>query len=342
MNRTTGKPICNVAKWWFYIQTCETVLPYRQMASQLQQLHNEFLYDLEIGEGRSSLTVKVYDQHLRRFFRERRIVDVSDIDADAVRLHRRQLYAAGLAPPTVNQHLIALRQFLKYLAVRDITALSPTDISLAKVPEPAVDVLYSDEIDLLLEAPTRAAADSEDAGKLTPPQRLRFLRDAAILHTLFSTGVRVSELRGLNRDQVRDNRSLVIRGKGSRVRTVYLSPMALEVGRAYVTARDDTDPALFIRHNANLRLDKDRRLGVVSIERMIQKYAVLAGLQKHVSPHTLRHSFGTDLLRNGANSRQVQLLLGHKSIQTTQRYTHMTDAHLRDVHKRYHRLRKSE
>lgn len=298
------------------------------MASRLQELHADFLEDLELAQGRSSKTTQNYDYYLRRFYDQQSIAKTSDITLDAIRTFRRYLNdQQGAAAATINYHLIAVRQFLKYLARRDVAALAPEKIGLAKLGERDIDVLYPEEVDALLAAP-----DGEE---------IAARRDRAILATLFSTGMRISEAIRLNRDDIRDQRSEIpVRGKGNKVRVVFLSEAARTALQKYLDERQDTDPALFIRHvKRATTAEDDLRLTPRTIQRLMKKYAAKAGLTKAITPHTLRHSFATDLLSNGADVRQVQQLLGHASITTTQVYTHLTDAHLRDVHERFHNAR---
>ncbi|MEX2054681.1 MAG: site-specific tyrosine recombinase/integron integrase [Candidatus Andersenbacteria bacterium] len=300
------------------------------MTPPLKTLHVDFLEDLEIGQGRSQKTIANYDHYLQRFYKVQSITAVKDITLDNVREFRRSLNQSikgGMALATQNYHLIALRQFLKYLAKRDIIAMSAEKIGLAKLNEREIDVLYPEEIDALLVAPNT--------------QNLDGLRDAAILNTLFSTGLRISELVKLNRDTIRDSSNEVsVRGKGNKVRVVFLSDAAHERVKDYIAKRADIDPALFVRHKKGAVGPKDDlRLTPRSIQRLMKKYAAKAGITKDITPHTLRHSFATDLLSNGADVREVQQLLGHASITTTQIYTHLTDVHLRDVHAKYHHKR---
>ncbi len=298
------------------------------MSSKLKDLHTDFLEDLEITQGRGQKTIANYDHYLQRFYRVEKIEKVSDITLDTVRAFRRHLndsMSGGMALATQNYHMIALRQFLKYLAKRDIPALSAEKIGLAKLAEREIDVLYPEELEALLAAPAGVSIDS--------------LRDRALLHTLFSTGLRISEAVRLNRDDIRETkREIPVRGKGNKVRVVFLSDEAHRAIQTYVAQRRDIDPALFVRHKKGAVGPKDDlRLTPRSIQRLMKKYAAKAGLTKNITPHTLRHSFATDLLANGADVREVQQLLGHASITTTQIYTHLTDVHLQDVHTRYHR-----
>ena len=301
------------------------------MSHNVKSLHTDFLEELELAQGRSSRTTQNYDHYLRRFYQQEGVEKVSDITQDAVRQFRRWLHEKHqAAAPTINYHLIALRQFLKYLARRDIKALSPEKVGLAKLGDREIDVLYPEEIDALLTAAQKAAAADDVAAK----------RDHALLQTLFSTGLRVSELCSLDRDDIRSSGEISVRGKGNKVRVVFLSQAAQLAIANYVEQRVDTDPALFISHAKRSAGSDDKRLLPRTVQRLIKKYAALAGLTKHITPHTLRHSFATDLLSNGADVRQVQQMLGHASITTTQVYTHLTDAHLKDVHAKFHRKTK--
>jgi len=318
------------------------------MSQNLQQLHMDFLEDLELGFGRSAKTVANYDHYLTTFFSQQEIQKVADIKMDTIRDFRRYLNdQKNVVMATQNYHFIAVRQFLKYLARRDIAALSPAKIQLAKLGERDIDVLYPEEVDVLLQAPGVSRELVKKERPLDIYDELVFLRDTAMLVVFFSTGMRISELVRLDRDDIqRETNELAVRGKGNKVRVVFLSDEALGAINNYETERSDMDPALFVRHNPAARKSAgeggaaDLRITPRSIQRLIKKYAVVAGLTKNITPHTLRHSFATDLLTNGADVRQVQQLLGHASITTTQVYTHLTDAHLREVHQKFHRKRK--
>ena len=289
----------------------------------------DWMENLEIGQGRAGKTVKNYDHYLQTFYKQQEINRIKDINLDSIRAFRRWLNEDGLAGEglslaTQNYYLIAIRQFLKYLTKRDITCFSADKIELAKLPEREIDVLYPEEVDVLL---------LQSSGMTDTPS----LRNSAILHTLFSTGVRISEAVRLDRDDIRsDSNEITVRGKGNKVRVVFFSSPALEAVEKYIERRSDVDPALFIRHKKGVGSSDDLRITARSIQRLIKKCAVMAGITKNITPHTLRHSFATDLLSNGADVRQVQQLLGHASITTTQIYTHMTDAHLRSIHEEFH------
>jgi len=294
-----------------------------------ETLKRQFLEYIEIERGRAVKTVENYDHYLTRFFTQMNIREVSDITEEKIRefrlwLNRQPGVSGSMKRRTQNYYLIALRAFLKYMRKRDIAAISPEKIELAKLPERHLDLISPTELNRLLQS-----ADGTDEGGL---------RDRAILELLFSTGLRVSELCSLDSDidLTRDDYS--IRGKGDKVRVVFISATAKEAVRVYLKARKDMEQALFV-NIPKVGKDSKRtptRLTPRSIERMIKIYAAKAGITKKVTPHVMRHSFATDLLSNGADIRSVQALLGHASINTTQIYTHVTDAHLREVHKKFH------
>ena len=294
----------------------------------LKELHKEYLEYLEIERGRSLKTVENYDRYLKRFFGFAKISSASEIDDEILRKYRLDLNRGGLKKRTQNYYLIALRNFLKYLAWRGIGSLSPERILLAKAPERDLDLISVEELDRLFKSP-------EGDG-------IKSLRDRTMLELLFSTGLRVSELASLDRDSVdlkKDEFS--VRGKGEKVRVVFLSDDARKAVKRYLAKRVDMDDALFVqigRKAEKLAQGKkdSLRLTPRSVERLIKHYALKAGISKKVTPHVIRHSFATDLLSNGADLRSVQALLGHANIGTTQIYTHVTDKHLRDVHKQFH------
>jgi integrase/recombinase XerD len=303
------------------------------MASSLRVLKREFLEYLEIEKGRSLNTIAHYDRYLDRFLGFVKVDTPAEITDDQVRnfrlwLSRQKAGDRGprqtLMKKTQNYYLIALRSFLKYLVKRGIKTLPPDRIELAKVPERSLDLISAGELARLLDAPRGS--------------EIKSLRDKAILELFFSTGLRVSELCSLSRylDLTRDE--FTVRGKGEKVRLVFLSDRAKAAVRHYLDKRTDIDEALFIRLGWSMPVNKeiDFRLSPRSVERIIKHYAAAAGIAKKVSPHTLRHSFATDLLQNGADLRAVQMLLGHANITTTQIYTHITDQHLKEIHKKHH------
>jgi len=293
----------------------------------------QFLEYTEIERGRAVKTIENYEHYLDRFFTQMEIKDVSDITEERIRefrlwLNRQPGTSGTMKRRTQNYYLIALRAFLKFLRKRGIDGLNPERIELAKLPERQIDLISGVELERLI-----AAADGTEE---------KALRDRAILELLFSTGLRVSELCALNSDLDLSRDDLSVRGKGDKVRVVFVSDAAKAAVREYLKARKDMEEALFVnvpRAGTNTKRSPTR-LTSRSIELIIKHYATKAGITKKVTPHVLRHSFATDLLSNGADLRSVQALLGHASINTTQIYTHVTDAHLREVHKRFHTRRK--
>lgn len=298
----------------------------------IKDLKSQFLEYLEIEKNRSPKTIENYNHYLTRFISFAKVENPRDITEEAVRKYRLMLNRATdergnpLKKVTQNYHVIALRSFLKYLAKRDIRVVPAEKIELGKQEEREVVFLESSELERFLRAPRGAS--------------LSGLRDRAILETLFSTGLRVSELCSLNQDDIDLKRGeFSVRGKGSKIRMVFLSEPAKAAIAVYLGKRQDADEALFIRVPRGERFEKfeELRLTPRSIQRIIKKYAIAAGIVgKKVSPHSLRHSFATDLLRNGADIRSVQALLGHSSVTTTQIYTHVTDKQLREVHEKFH------
>lgn len=291
-----------------------------------ESMKRQFLEYVEIERGRSVKTVENYDRYLTRFLTQMKISEVKDITEENIREFRMWLNRQpgtgrdSMKRRTQNYYLIALRAFLKFLRKRGVESTSPERIELAKLPERHLDLISSTELDRLLKS-----TDGTDE---------KALRDKAMLEMLFSTGLRVSELCSLDSDIDLSRDELSVRGKGEKVRVVFLSPAAKDAVRAYLKARKDMGEALFV--NIAKGRERGERLTPRSIERTMKTYAAKAGITKKVTPHVLRHSFATDLLSNGADIRSVQQLLGHASINTTQIYTHVTDAHLREVHKKFH------
>ena len=295
----------------------------------------DFAEYLEIERGRSSRTSENYTRYLERFLQFAGMdLTVDKITPELVRKYRlwlnRQKDDNGneLALITQNYHLIALRGFLNYLSQRSISSMAPNKIELPRVHRKQVTFLYNDEVERIFDA----VPDDDE---------ISHLRDRAILELLYSSGLRVSELIGLNRDHVNTTcREFTVRGKGQKDRPVFISKSAATQLELYLRARTDSLIPLFLSYSRNTQAPSTsgdyRRLNQRSVQRMVAKYARLAGITKHVSPHTMRHSFATDLLMNGADIRSVQSMLGHSSIATTQVYTHVTDQHLRDVYERFH------
>jgi site-specific recombinase XerD len=293
----------------------------------------DFLEYLEIEQNRSQKTIQNYDHYLTRLIDFAGDIKVSDIDAELIRKWRLWLNRLGtntsdeLGKTTQNYHLIALRSFLKYCAKRDIPALTADKIELARTRRKQVTFLNEEELARMFAQPDSST--------------LAGVRDRAILELLFSSGLRVSELVGLNRDSINlKRREFMVRGKGQKDRPIFISSQAAHWIEQYLQKRDDTTKPLFVRYSGTKKVDTSgnfHRLTVRSVQRIVARYALLAGITKHVSPHTLRHSFATDLLMNGADLRSVQAMLGHSNIATTQIYTHVTDPHLRAVHEKFHR-----
>ena len=309
------------------------------MVTELEQLKREFLEHVEIEKGNSLKTVTNYDHYISRFLDFAKISAPSDITDDKIREFRlflnrqpgvkvRGQSASTLKKNTQNYYLIALRTFLKYLMKRRITSLPPDRIDLAKIKERSLDLISVDELNRLLKAPLENNITSKK------DDSLKNSRDKAILELFFSTGLRLSELCSLNRDLDLSKDEFSIRGKGEKVRVVFLSDSAKSAIREYLKNRKDLDEPLFIQYSRNGA--KGNRLTPRSIERIVKYYAIKAGISKKVTPHVIRHSFATDLLSNGADIRSVQMMLGHANIATTQIYTHITDKQLRDVHKKFH------
>lgn len=306
----------------------------------VSELIGDFVESVEVEKGRSKKTAENYERYLIRFLDlageitgKNDELEPGDITQEVLRKFRLKLNrvedARGEGLETITQayHLIALRGFLKYLARRGVKSLDPSLVELPHVVRKQVTFLHYDEVERLL--------DQIDLGTETG------LRDRAIIELLFSGGLRVSELVKLDRDSVNlERREFIVRGKGNKDRPIFISKAAAERLQDYLDARTDSLAPLFLnnsRHQQAVDTSGNfRRLTSRSVERIVQKYARAAGITKHVSPHTLRHSFATDLLMNGADLRSVQAMLGHSDISTTQIYTHVTDPHLKDVHERFH------
>lgn len=292
-----------------------------------------FLEYQEIEKGRSLKTVRNYNQYISKYIEFSGIKNTSDINAENIRQFRLHLNrqpgmkikgqsSGTMKKRTQNYYLIAIRMFLKYLMKQGLSVYSPDHIELAKTAERHIDHLEVSELLRMLEV-----------SKKHP-------RNHAIMHMLFSTGLRVSELCSLNRDIDLSKDEMTIRGKGDKIRIVFLSQETRNVTREYINNRTDMDEALFIQEGPRIvKLEEQNvslRLTSRSVERLVKQIAIEAGISKKVTPHTIRHSFATDLLRNGADIRSVQIMLGHSNIATTQIYTHITDKQLREVHKKFH------
>lgn len=302
----------------------------------LQDLKRQFLEYVEIERGRALNTVRNYEHYLDVFFTFAKINTPAEITDTVVRefrlwLNRQPASHSGskriagktLSKKTQNYYLIALRAFLKYLARQEIKSLPADRIELAKIPERSIDLITPAELRRLLDA--------------SPGDDVRSLRNKAIIELLFSTGLRVSELCALTRDIDFSADEISVRGKGGKVRVVFISDDARKSVFNYLKARKDIDDALFVKVDEEGRGRKSE-FGLTrrSIERVVKYVAIKAGISKKVTPHVIRHCFATGLLSHGADIRSVQMMLGHANIGTTQIYTHVTDKQLREVHKKFH------
>ncbi|MFA6301054.1 MAG: site-specific tyrosine recombinase/integron integrase [Candidatus Paceibacterota bacterium] len=306
------------------------------MATEIEKLKREFLEYLEIEKGSALRTIENYEHYLTRYFEFGKITEAPDITDSSVREFRlwlnRQVTGNNrrtgdtVSKKTQNYYMIALRVFLKYLTKRGIQCMSAEQIELARVGERSLDLITRTELSRLLDSPKG--------------NTLKDLRDKAILELLFSTGLRVSELCSLNSDIDLHSDELSIRGKGGKIRVVFISDEAKKYVKNYLSARKDMSEALFVQiDNKISKKTNNTPLTRRSIERIVKQHAIKAGISKKVTPHVMRHMFATDLLGNGADLRSVQMMLGHANIGTTQIYTHVTDKQLRDIHKKFHSKR---
>jgi len=306
----------------------------------LQQAKRQYLEYLEIEKNRSQKTVENYDHYLSRFvgFVAEKLgktldkISTKQIEQELVRQYRLYLNRlpstdGNLKKITQNYYIIALRGFLKYLAKVGEPSLTAEQVELGKAPAHEIDIISYDDLERLLAS---VKGDS-----------VMHLRDKAILETLFSTGLRVSELCHLNRDSINLNRGeFSVKGKGDKIRLVFLSDNSREILKKYLDKREDVEEALFVSFSKAKKPKVIGRITPRSIQRLIQHYASIAGITRNVTPHTLRHLFATDLLQNGADLRSVQMLLGHSNVSTTQIYTHMTNKELKEIHQAFHGRRR--
>lgn len=293
--------------------------------SSLLELIEEFLQHLRVEKNCSPLTIRDYRHYLNKFS-EFYHKDITQLTLDDVRKYRVGLAETEIKRVTQNYYVIALRSFLRYLIKKDIKTLAPEKIDLPRTESRSLKFLDREQLERLLASPDV----SSEPG----------LRDKAIMEVLFSTGLRVSELSKLNREQMNfETKEVGVIGKGGRARVVFLSERASEWLQKYIVRRSDDFKPLFIRYSGKedvLDFGEKMRLTPRSIERLVEKYVRKAKLPVKASPHTMRHSFATDLLQNGADIRSVQEMLGHKNIATTQIYTHVTNIQLKKVHEQYH------
>lgn len=300
---------------------------------KLSLLITDFLEYLEVDKGASQKTIQNYDHYMKRFLDYTGDLDPKEIDLVKVRKYR--LYLSRFTDPktnkplkrvTQNYFMIALRAFLRYLAKQDIESLSAEKIELGETEASPIKTLDEESLQSLFDAPDTLQKSG--------------IRDRALLETLFSTGLRVAELTSLNTDTINlDRKEFSVVGKGQKERVVFLSDSAIKWLDQYLRVRKDSFKPLFIRFQGKVDpadTGEKMRLTPRSIERIVEKYVKGVGLSVKATPHTLRHSFATDLLINGADIRSVQEMLGHSNISTTQIYTHITNKHLKDIHKNFH------
>ena len=298
--------------------------------TELSRKIEDFLNYLSVEKGSSPLTIRNYRHYLGRlndwFIQNKKLASLKNINQDIVHDFRLHLTKLGLSRKTQGYHAIALRSFLKWLIRNDYQVMAPDKIDLPKIPERQVKFLSGEQVDRLLNAPTLS--------------NIQGVRDKAILEVLFSTGLRVSELTNLNIDKIDfDRKEFGITGKGGRARVVFLSTRACEYLKKYLNERKDHYKPLFIRHKGKVdptTPDEKMRLTSRSVERLVKKYVHKVKLPVEATPHTMRHSYATDLLIAGADMRSVQEMLGHKNISTTQIYTHVTNKHLKEIHETFH------
>ncbi|MBI2515078.1 tyrosine-type recombinase/integrase [Candidatus Wolfebacteria bacterium] len=299
----------------------------------INKLLIDYLNYLEIEKNRSIKTRENYERYLAAFLNFAKIKNEKDVTAEAVRDFRLDLARRNIKKNTQSYYIIALRSFLKYLIKRDIPVLSPDKIELPKIPERQIEILEYKDLERLLDAPKG--------------NDLRSLRDKAILETLFSTGLRISELCGLNRYLDLERGEISVRGKGDKLRVVFFSDRAKKAIKNYLDKRGDAEEAMFVSLSKNSqRTTNNKQPRVIgriiprAVQRLVNFYTRKAGIPDHVTPHQLRHQFATDLLIGGADLRSVQELLGHSNISTTQIYTHITNKELKEVHRAFHGRRR--
>lgn len=302
----------------------------------INQCIRNFLEYIEIEKGRSLKTIDNYSRYLsyfEKYLQDKGIKDIKDITRQNIRdfrmfLNRKKTSGFDksqdeyIGKKTQNYYLISIRSFLKFLQKNEIVAVSPETIDLAKIPERHISFMTDNELNSLLNAP-KSKTNTENKEKH---------RDIAIIELLFSTGLRVSELCSLSSDLDLSQSEISVRGKGNKVRVVFITEDAMFAVKEYKNKYLDGN---------NVTSDKLFPVTPRTIERIVKKYAIMAGISKKITPHILRHSFATNLLQNGADIRSVQAMLGHANISTTQIYTHVTDSHLKGIHKSFHKKPKN-
>ncbi|KKU83105.1 MAG: Tyrosine recombinase XerC [Parcubacteria group bacterium GW2011_GWA2_47_8b] len=287
----------------------------------ISQLLKDYLDYLEIEKNRSPRTRENYERYLKTFFASEKIRGLSDLTLESVKNFRlflaRQKHIKKISQ---TYYIIALRNFLRFLSKKDYDTVAPDKIELPKIPQRQIEMIEFPDLERLLAAPK---SDS-----------LRGLRDKAILEMLFSTGLRLSELCGLDRYLDFNRGEITVRGKGEKLRLVFVSDTAKAAIKAYLAKRGDTLNDLFV--SLNKKGEVIGRITPRAVQRLVNFYARKAGITRRLTPHGLRHLFATDLLMNGADLRSVQELLGHANVSTTQIYTHITDKHLKEIHQAFH------
>lgn len=293
--------------------------------SEIERYLKAYLDYLEVEKNRSVKTRENYERYLRHFISDTAVKTPTGVTEDVVRGFRLRLARKNLKKATQSYYVIAVRNFLRYLIKRGLKVISPDVVELPRAARRDIETLDYGELERLLQAPSGSS--------------LKALRDRAILETLFSTGLRVSELCGLKRFLDLERGEISVRGKGDKLRVVFLSDGAKTAIKNYLKKRTDAEEFLFVSLTR-----QGKATGKIiprTVQRLVDRYARIAGIPKKVHPHLLRHSFATDLLINGADLRSVQSLLGHANVSTTQVYTHLTNKELRQIHKSFHGRRRS-
>jgi len=291
---------------------------------EIKRLEKEYLDYLEVERNYSPRTRENYERYLDAFLKFSGAKTVSGLTLEKVKEFRKYLARTSAKKSTQSYYLIALRNFLKYLIKNDYKALAPEKIELPKLPGRQIEIIDYGDLERLLKAPRGGD--------------LRSLRDKAIIETLFSTGLRLSELCNLSRYINLKRNEFTVRGKGEKLRVVFLSDAAKRTIKNYLDKRSDALEFLFVSLTRAGKVVG--KITPRAVQRLIDKYAKKAGITQRVSPHSLRHLFATDLLINGADIRSVQEMLGHANISTTQIYTHLTNKELKEVYKAFHARRR--
>ena len=286
---------------------------------KLTNLIDKYMFYLRYEKNVSPKTIENYSLRLNRLVDFCWDIKISDLNRMQLLDYRMALHDNGLNVRTINYHIVAIRAFLKFLLKNDIDCISPDKLELAKTPPRDVQYLEEEEVNRILEAPA-----------IHNKKPLQKARDETILYFLYGTGLRVSELVNLKKSDIKvDAHQFHVIGKWSKMRAIFTTKQAREKLKTYLELNDSTSPYIFTSVSQK---GENGFLSRNSVEELVRKYTKLAGISKKVTPHTLRHSFATSLIRKGADIRSVQSLLGHSSITTTQIYTHVDDKHLQKVH----------